>query len=79
MEVIDKQLKLVETVISPTAYVFKTLIKINAVNLLNFYFLDEIFEKIFKLINKSQLLLKCANNYNFKTIQQLQIDNHPND
>jgi hypothetical protein len=79
VEVIDKQLKLVETVISPTAYVFKTLIKINAVNLLNFYFLDEIFEKIFKLINKSQLLLKCANNYNFKTIQQLQIDNHPND
>jgi len=79
VEVIDKQLKLVETVISPTAYVFKTLIKINAVNLLNFYFLDEIFEKIFKLINKSQLLLKCANNYNFKTIQKLQIDNHPND
>ena len=60
MEVIDKQFKLVETVISPTAYVFITLIYINAVNLLNFYFIDEIFEKIFKLINKSQLLLKYA-------------------
>ncbi len=54
MEVIDKELELVETVYIPTAYLFITLIEINAVNLLNSYFIDEIFEKIFKL----QLLLK---------------------
>ena len=60
MEVIDKVLKLVETVFIPTAYVFITLIEINAVNLLNSYFIDEIFDKIFKLINKPQLLLKWA-------------------
>ncbi len=58
MEVIDKELELVETVFIPTAYVFITLIEINAVNLLNSYFIDEIFEKIFKLINKLQFLLK---------------------
>jgi len=58
VEVIDKELELVETVFIPTAYVFITLIEINAVNLLNSYFIDEIFEKIFKLINKLQLLLK---------------------
>jgi hypothetical protein len=54
VEVIDKELELVETVYIPTAYLFITLIEINAVNLLNSYFIDEIFEKIFKL----QLLLK---------------------
>ncbi len=58
MEVIDKELELVETMYIPTAYLFITLIEINAVNLLNSYFIDEIFEKIFKLINKIQLLLK---------------------
>ncbi len=58
MEAIDEELELVETVFIPTAYVFITLIEINAVNLLNSYFIDEIFEKIFKLINKLQLLLK---------------------
>ena len=58
MEVIDKQLKLVETVFIPTAYTFITIIEINAVNLLSSYFIDEIFEKIFILINKPQLLLK---------------------
>jgi hypothetical protein len=60
VEVIDKELELVETVFIPTPYVFITLIEINAVNLLNSYFIDEIFEKIFKLINKLQLLLKLA-------------------
>jgi len=58
VEVIDEELELVETMFIPTAYVFITLIEINAVNLLNSYFIDEIFEKIFKLINKLQLLLK---------------------
>ncbi len=58
MEVIDKELELVETVFIPTAYVFITLIEINAVNLLNSYFIDDILEKIFKFINRLQLLLK---------------------
>ncbi len=58
MEVIDKELELVQTVFIPTAYVFITLIEINAVNLLNSYFIDDIFEKIFKFINRLQLLLK---------------------
>jgi hypothetical protein len=58
VEVIDKELELVETLFIPTAYVFITLNEINAVNLLNSYFVDEIFEKIFKLINNLQLLLK---------------------
>jgi hypothetical protein len=58
VEVIDKELELVQTVFIPTAYVFITLIEINAVNLLNSYFIDDIFEKIFKFINRLQLLLK---------------------
>ncbi len=60
MEFIDKELELVETVFIPSAYVFIILIEIYAVNLLNSYFIDEIFGKFFKLINKSQLLLKCV-------------------
>ncbi len=79
MEVIDKVLKLVETVFILTSYVFITLIEINAVNLLNSYIIDEIFERIFKLINKSQLYQNGPNNCHFKTIKQLQIDTHPND
>ncbi len=58
MEVIDKELELVETVFIPSAYVFIILIEIYAVNLLNSYFIDEIFEKIFTSINKLQFLLK---------------------
>jgi len=52
VKVIDKVLKLVETVFIPTAYVFITLFEIKAVKFLNPYFIDEIFEKIFKSINK---------------------------